>query len=223
MREASACDKAVAEITISDTSAQAFRAIIKFMYTGMCDVHHNNALELLHAAHLFCLDGLARGIESFLYQAISVETAIEILIAAHTFTLVDLEEHCVEFIIDHYEIFVSDQGFSKLATHPQILINIMERIKRPKKRRSFRNGSVDEHSMSNSNGRGTRNGLGSGWMAGSNPDQEASKSGSSKSSDMVDGVPAGAFRNSIWPHSDSDSGSDLPSSDNSSRRSSPIN
>ena len=94
----------------------------------------------------------------------------------------------------------------------------MERIKRPKKRRSFRNGSVDEHSMSNSNGRGTRNGLGSGWMAGSNPDQEASKSGSSKSSDMVDGVPAGAFRNSIWPHSDSDSGGESSSSDGSSLR-----
>ena len=81
-----------------------------------------------------------------------METAIEILIAAHTFTLVDLEEHCVEFIIDHYEIFVSDQGFSKLAsTHNSYQYH--GAYQRPKKRRSFRNGSVDEHSTSNSNGR----------------------------------------------------------------------
>lgn len=143
MREASECEKAGAEITMSDTRAPTFRTVIKFMYTGMCNVHHDNALELLHAAHLFCLDGLARGIESFLYQAVSVETAIEILVAAHTYSLADLEEHCVEFIIDHYEIFVFGKGFSKLATHPQILISIMERIKRPKKRRSFRSGSGD--------------------------------------------------------------------------------
>ena len=132
------------EITIADTTPSTFRCVIKYMYTGLCNVHHNNALELLHSAHLFCLDGLAKAIEVFLFRAISTETAMEIIVAANTFSLVDLEAHCVEYIIDHYEMFVPH--LSKLATHPQILIMIMESMRKPKKRRSKpnNNGSSKE-------------------------------------------------------------------------------
>ncbi len=201
MREASECEKAGAEITILDTRAATFRTVIKFIYTGMCNVHHDNALELLHAAHLFCLDGLARGIESFLYRAVSVDTAIEILVAAHTYSLVDLEEHCVEFIIDHYEMFVFGKGFSKLATHPQILISIMERIKRPKKRRSLRSASGDAHNIAQSGG--NRGGVAEAnesprrWSSSDNIGEggrgATKTSGSTKSSDVVDGIEAEDF------------------------------
>jgi hypothetical protein len=132
MREAT--EETGNEISIADTRASTFRCVIKYMYTGMCNVHHNNALELLHAAHLFCLDGLAKAIEVFLYRAVSTETAMEIIVAANTFSLIELEAHCVEYIIDHYEMFVPH--LSKLAAHPQILIMIMESMRKPKKRRS---------------------------------------------------------------------------------------
>ena len=136
LREASEAESG-REIAIADTRAPAFRAVIKYMYTGQCGVHHNNALELLHAAHLFCLDGLAKSIESFLFRAVATETAIEIIVAAHTYSLKELEEHCVEFIIDNYEMFATSQeGFAKLASYPHILIGIMERIRKPKKRKS---------------------------------------------------------------------------------------
>ena len=135
------------EISLTDTRAVTFQCVIKYIYTGLCSVNHNNALELLHAAHLFCLDGLAKAIEVFLFRAVSTETALEIIIAANTFNLIELKAHCVEYIIDHYETFVPN--LAKLSNHPQILITIMESMRKPKKRRGSSFKSTKETTSTN--------------------------------------------------------------------------
>ena len=199
-----------AEITLADISSSTFRSVIKYMYTGECSVNHDNALELLHAAHMFCLDGLSRGIESFLFQAVSVENAIEILIAAHRFTLSDLEEHCVEFIIDNYERFVCGKGFSRLAAHPQILISIMERIKRPKKRQPLRQSGRPQNvevSDREKHRRGTEN------------DFSASKDDMAVATNVEN--PRRGEDNRSWSNHDSEVGSSA--SEGPSGRSSPVN
>jgi hypothetical protein len=148
----------ISEISLPDTTAATFRSVVKYMYTGVCSINHNNALELLHAAHLFCLDGLAKAIEIFLFRAVSTETAMEIIVAANTFSLVDLEAHCVEYIIDHYETFVPH--LTKLASHPQILITIMESMRKPKKRKSNKGLGLKE-TIATSDGGGNGGGSGS--------------------------------------------------------------
>ena len=85
---------------------------------------------------------------------------MEIIIAANTFALVDLEGHCVEYIIDHYETFVPH--LFKLAQHPNILITIMESMRKPKKRRSvkgLKDATVEEgEGVGSVNGRSSSSG-----------------------------------------------------------------
>ena len=135
------CAYVHAKITIQETSFETFRSILKHIYSGCCEVNEENALKLLQASKLFCLEDLSQRIESFLLHAISISTATDIILAAVRYSLKQLEESCIEFIIDHYSAFVASGAFASLSDRPDILITLLERIQ--PRNRSASSGSVN--------------------------------------------------------------------------------
>ncbi|KAG9349273.1 hypothetical protein JZ751_027716 [Albula glossodonta] len=101
---------------ITGLSADIMRLIIQYMYTCSVPISEDNAQNLLHAAKLFCIEGLAHVCCEFLEVHLSSENCIGIWRIGELYSCSNLRYHAYRFILHHFgEIAQNSDEFLELS------------------------------------------------------------------------------------------------------------
>ncbi|XP_065066787.1 ankyrin repeat and BTB/POZ domain-containing protein 1-like isoform X2 [Rhopilema esculentum] len=103
------------EISLKDISADAFAAVINFIYSDRCKISKDIVYELLYFADLFLLPGLKLQCAAFLVNELIPENAISVLRLARLHQLDRLESQCCEFIANYLPDIICRPEFSELV------------------------------------------------------------------------------------------------------------
>ena len=85
-------------VVLFDIKYETFLCVLAFLYTGECKLTNNNVFEVLRAGDMYVLKSLVELCESYLKRIISMETVLDVLLAAFTFSLRNLLEECILYI-----------------------------------------------------------------------------------------------------------------------------
>ncbi|XP_071486886.1 BTB/POZ domain-containing protein 9-like [Diadema antillarum] len=92
------------EIELQDTTAQAFEALLKYIYTGclnLLDLKEDHLLDILGLAHQYGFTELEASISDYLRAILSIHNVCLIYDVASLYSLGALKETCYHFM-DHY-------------------------------------------------------------------------------------------------------------------------
>eukprot|EP01126_Amoeba_proteus_P060753 TRINITY_DN8079_c0_g1_i2.p1 TRINITY_DN8079_c0_g1~~TRINITY_DN8079_c0_g1_i2.p1 ORF type:complete len:208 (-),score=48.10 TRINITY_DN8079_c0_g1_i2:779-1402(-) len=98
-------------ITIHDCSKPIFLQVLKFIYTGSCDINHENVTSILEQANLLRLERLTTMCEQFWRDNIDDENAAIILQASDHYNAYQLKTFAMEHIFQHVEAVVQTQAW----------------------------------------------------------------------------------------------------------------
>uniref|UniRef100_A0AAF6ZJI4 BTB domain containing 19 n=1 Tax=Bos taurus TaxID=9913 RepID=A0AAF6ZJI4_BOVIN len=115
-------------VVLSTVPAEAFLAVLEFLYTNSAKLQRHSVLEVLTAAVEYGLEELREGhlgtahlrfcsqlCLEFVVKALDVELVCEALQVAVTFGLGQLQERCVAFIEAHSQETLRTRGFLELS------------------------------------------------------------------------------------------------------------
>ncbi|XP_075411583.1 BTB/POZ domain-containing protein 19 isoform X3 [Tenrec ecaudatus] len=88
-------------VVLSTVPAEAFLAVLQFLYTNSVKLHRHSVLEVLTAAVEYGLEELRELCLEFVVKVLDVELVCEALQVAVTLGLKPLQERCVTFIEAH--------------------------------------------------------------------------------------------------------------------------
>ncbi|XP_036925504.1 BTB/POZ domain-containing protein 19 isoform X3 [Sturnira hondurensis] len=91
-------------VVLSTVPAEAFLAVLEFLYTNAVKLHRHSVLEVLTAAVEYGLEELREICLEFVVKVLDVELVCEALQVAVTFGLGPLQEHCIAFIEAHSQV-----------------------------------------------------------------------------------------------------------------------
>ncbi|XP_055474552.1 BTB/POZ domain-containing protein 19 isoform X3 [Psammomys obesus] len=101
-------------VVLSTVPAEAFLAVLEFLYTNSVKLHRHSVLEVLTAAVEYGLEELRELCLEFVVKVLDVELVCEALQAAVTFGLGPLQERCIAFIETHSQA-VLEQPVAEVA------------------------------------------------------------------------------------------------------------
>ncbi|XP_004598999.2 BTB/POZ domain-containing protein 19 [Ochotona princeps] len=102
-------------VVLSTVPADAFLAVLEFLYTNSVQLQRHSVLEVLTAAVEYELKELRELCLEFVMKVLDVELVCEALQVAVTFGLVPLQEHCIAFIEAHSQEALRTRGFLELS------------------------------------------------------------------------------------------------------------
>lgn len=108
------------EVELVDTSADAFKILLKYIYTGklsLSSLKEELVLDVLGLAHKYGFSELELGISEYLKAMLSVRNMCTIYGAAHLYLLRSLSEVCLNFADKHASEILSTQGFLQLSAN----------------------------------------------------------------------------------------------------------
>nr|XP_019572119.1 PREDICTED: BTB/POZ domain-containing protein 19 isoform X4 [Rhinolophus sinicus] len=91
-------------VVLSTVPAEAFLAVLEFLYTNSVKLQRHSVLEVLTAAVEYGLEELRELCLEFVVKMLDVELVCETLQVAVTFGLGPLQEHCIAFIEAHCQV-----------------------------------------------------------------------------------------------------------------------
>ena len=116
------------EIDLKDTTASAFDALLKYVYSGkifLSDFKEETVLELLGLAHKYGFLALESGVQGYLKSILSVQNASLIFDVSSLYQLQDLYETSLRFLDKSATDILSTEGFSCLSK--PALLDIIKR------------------------------------------------------------------------------------------------
>ena len=114
------------EIIIPDVRHSVFLKFLEFLYTDHVDATTETAMELFQTADRFGLERLKKIMENLMLQALSVETAAQILLAAEMHHAVHLRERSLNFIVNNFDDVSKTSGFEEMArTDVELMLEIL--------------------------------------------------------------------------------------------------
>ena len=116
------------EIEIKDTTAPAFDALLKYVYTGkmfLGDYKEDTILELLSLAHKYGFLALESALQGYLKAVLSIRNVCVIFDAAVLYQMSDLYTTCLSFLDRNAVEVLTTDGFSCLTK--SALIEIIKR------------------------------------------------------------------------------------------------
>eukprot|EP01129_Flabellula_baltica_P004454 TRINITY_DN1549_c0_g1_i2.p1 TRINITY_DN1549_c0_g1~~TRINITY_DN1549_c0_g1_i2.p1 ORF type:complete len:403 (+),score=81.96 TRINITY_DN1549_c0_g1_i2:286-1494(+) len=118
-------------VDVTDFSYQDFMEVIKFIYTGECDINEDNCSELIRASDYFQLDRLKAQCEYFWYRDISTENAGHLLAFAERYNALQLRNYTLEFIFENINEVVKSESWKEIdqETLTYILVESVSRRK----------------------------------------------------------------------------------------------
>ncbi|XP_058573633.1 BTB/POZ domain-containing protein 19 isoform X3 [Neofelis nebulosa] len=102
-------------VVLSTVPAEAFLAVLEFLYTNSVRLHRHSVLEVLTAAIEYGLEELRELCLEFVVKVLDVELVCEALQVAVTFGLGRLQERCLAFIEAHSQEALRTRGFLELS------------------------------------------------------------------------------------------------------------
>ncbi|XP_045401541.1 BTB/POZ domain-containing protein 19 isoform X3 [Lemur catta] len=102
-------------VVLSTVPAEAFLAVLEFLYTNSVKLHRHSVLEVLTAAVEYGLEELRELCLEFVVKVLDVELVCEALQVAVTFGLGPLQERCIAFIEAHSQEALRTRGFLELS------------------------------------------------------------------------------------------------------------
>nr|XP_036877891.1 BTB/POZ domain-containing protein 19 isoform X2 [Manis javanica] len=102
-------------IVLSTIPAEAFLAVLEFLYTNSVKLYRHSVLEVLTAAVEYGLEELRELCLEFVVQVLDVDLVCEALQVAVTFGLGPLQERCIGFIEAHSQEALRTRGFLELS------------------------------------------------------------------------------------------------------------
>ncbi|XP_037058749.1 BTB/POZ domain-containing protein 19 isoform X3 [Peromyscus leucopus] len=102
-------------VVLSTVPAEAFLAVLEFLYTNSVKLHRYSVLEVLTAAVEYGLEELRELCLEFVVKVLDVELVCEALQVAVTFGLGPLQERCIAFIEAHSQEALRTRGFLELS------------------------------------------------------------------------------------------------------------
>ncbi|XP_019499427.1 PREDICTED: BTB/POZ domain-containing protein 19 isoform X1 [Hipposideros armiger] len=102
-------------VVLSTVPAEAFLAVLEFLYTNSIKLQRHSVLEVLTAAVEYGLEELRELCLEFVVKVLDVELVCEALQVAVTFGLGPLQEHCIAFIEAHSQETLRTRGFLELS------------------------------------------------------------------------------------------------------------
>ncbi|XP_045655672.1 BTB/POZ domain-containing protein 19 isoform X10 [Ursus americanus] len=102
-------------VVLSTVPAEAFLAVLEFLYTNSVRLHRHSVLEVLTAAVEYGLEELRELCLGFVLKVLDVELVCEALQVAVTFGLGPLQERCIAFIEAHSQEALRTRGFLELS------------------------------------------------------------------------------------------------------------
>ena len=116
------------EISISNLSFKAFWEVLKYLYTDMIENNPENALEILEAADLLCLDRLKKICEQNILASIDIENAATVYQAADLHSIGSLKEATLEFILANFDKVSKSNGFKQMArANVELVLEILNK------------------------------------------------------------------------------------------------
>ncbi|XP_073089924.1 BTB/POZ domain-containing protein 19 isoform X6 [Manis javanica] len=91
-------------VVLSTIPAEAFLAVLEFLYTNSVKLYRHSVLEVLTAAVEYGLEELRELCLEFVVQVLDVDLVCEALQVAVTFGLGPLQERCIGFIEAHSQV-----------------------------------------------------------------------------------------------------------------------
>ncbi|XP_066865245.1 BTB/POZ domain-containing protein 19 isoform X2 [Kogia breviceps] len=109
-------------VVLSTVPAEAFLAVLEFLYTNSAKLHRHSVLEVLTAAVEYGLEELRELCLKFVMKVLDVELVCEALQIAVSFGLGPLQERCVAFIEAHSQETLRTRGFLELSAPALLLL-----------------------------------------------------------------------------------------------------
>lgn len=116
------------EIEVKDTTASAFDALLKYVYSGkifLSDYKEETILELLSLAHKYGFLALESALQGYLKSVLSIRNVCVVFDAAVLYQMNDLCSTCLGFLDRNAVEVLSTDGFSCLTK--SALIEIVKR------------------------------------------------------------------------------------------------
>jgi speckle-type POZ protein len=117
-------EKKTNETEITDVTPAAFRALLRFIYTGHCQVG-NLADDLLIAANKYDIQDLKQMCAKEMVKTLTADNAVEFLVLSDLHQANDLKDSAIRFIIKNAEAVTKTSSWSDLLnTHPNLIIEL---------------------------------------------------------------------------------------------------
>eukprot|EP01126_Amoeba_proteus_P053350 TRINITY_DN649_c0_g1_i20.p1 TRINITY_DN649_c0_g1~~TRINITY_DN649_c0_g1_i20.p1 ORF type:complete len:404 (-),score=96.96 TRINITY_DN649_c0_g1_i20:922-2133(-) len=101
-------------ITIHDSSEPIFLEVLRFIYTGSCNINHENVTAILEQANLLRLERLTTMCEQFWRDTIDDDNVAIILQVSDHYNAYQLKTFAMEYIFQHVEAVVQTQAWREL-------------------------------------------------------------------------------------------------------------
>jgi len=105
------------EVELKETPIEAFRLLLRFIYTGQMSLVEQElevVLDGLGLAHRYCFAELEQSVAEYLGSTLSVETVCQVFEAATLYEIQPVTDSCYTFIDHHGEDVLEHPSFLKL-------------------------------------------------------------------------------------------------------------
>jgi speckle-type POZ protein len=121
-------EKKTNNVTISDIDAPVFTKMLRFMYTGDCDVG-NSAEDLYAAADKYDIRDLKEMCEEQMQKNVNVDNAVRMLILSDSRQSKNLKDHTIAFIKQNAATLLKKPCWNELMkTHPHLITEIFMKM-----------------------------------------------------------------------------------------------
>jgi len=138
-RESQMEEARTGEVAVPDQKPQAFRAMLRYMYSGEIDTEcdMSRLLEVLSVAHCYVITPLKDMLEAAALRRVCKENVAELLQASDMYDCESLKKASQEFIADHFtELRSCDDFKDAMAKNPDLLMEIAVHLNQsPSKKR----------------------------------------------------------------------------------------
>lgn len=113
-------------VEIKDVRPEIWITLLKYLYTSIVNVNHQNAIELAVAASHYLVSDLKDQPQEIIKQCISYENVVEILHVADSFMLEEVIKSCLKFLQSekHFtQSLIKTEKFKRLDRKLRLLIH----------------------------------------------------------------------------------------------------
>nr|PIL96114.1 leucine zipper-like transcriptional regulator [Toxoplasma gondii COUG] len=130
-------------IRIEGVQYEVMAALLEYLHADMVSeqLSCQQTVQLMITAERFCVDRLKCLCVESLRRMLSVDTVVEVLIAANAHNILDLKEICLDYLLDHEEEVKERDAMRPLISHSTLLYEVYMRSSGNSSRRSSDSGS----------------------------------------------------------------------------------
>jgi len=115
-------EKADGIVNIEDVSKAAFKQLLRFLYTGQCQLSEDNAVDMLALADRYDVGQLKLMCEDVLSKKLCLANVGQTLLLADMYHSAELKKYIISFIADHFFEVITTDGFKDLCTRSPALV-----------------------------------------------------------------------------------------------------